>query len=257
MNELDRMRKLAGILTESVMAVPAIGNQEDNMQTVGTIGRDNADASFDAAQPAVDEGAGNPLDAMFNVFNARLQELLSSGVDPQEAVDVIQQEMDQEGIEADQQDAIMDMLNDSVSNSDSGDNDNNTCVACNGSGEGQYDGTRCSSCGGSGVDQGEQDDDDFDPPDDDGDDYIGPFEEAAPEHEFDEAFDLQNGYDDEHDASGNDYFPNGADSPVVSRVGPSGARHGDNPEQKKMAVAETHKELVYNYRKFIKESSKK
>ena len=44
MNELDRMRKLAGILTESVMAVPAIGNQEDNMQTVGTVGRDNADA---------------------------------------------------------------------------------------------------------------------------------------------------------------------------------------------------------------------
>ena len=257
MNELDRMRKLAGILTESVMAVPAIGNQEDNMQTVGTVGRDNADASFDAAQPAVDEGAGDPLDAMFKIFDARLHELLSSGVDPQEAVDVIQQEMDQEGIEADQQDAIMDMLNDSISSEDDNAGDNNTCVACNGSGEGQYDGTRCSSCGGSGVDHDGQDDDDFDPPDDDGEDYIGPFEEAAPEHEFDEAFDLQNGYDDENCVRGNDYFPNGADSPVVSRVGPSGARQGDNPEQKKMAVAETHKELVYNYRKFIKESSKK
>jgi hypothetical protein len=74
--------------------------------------------------------------------------------------------------------------------------------------------------------------------------------------EFDEAFDIQNGYDDVHVADGNDYFPNGADGPVVKAVGPSGARQGDNPEQKKMQIAEVHKELVYSYRSFLGESAK-
>jgi hypothetical protein len=69
--------------------------------------------------------------------------------------------------------------------------------------------------------------------------------------------DLQNGYNDKHVASGNDYFPNGADGPVVKKVGPSGARQGDNPEQKKMQVDEVHKELVYGYRAFLGESAKK
>jgi hypothetical protein len=77
---------------------------------------------------------------------------------------------------------------------------------------------------------------------------------SAGDMEFEEALDLQNGYDDINDASGNDYFPNGADGPVVSKVGPSGARQGDNPEQKKMQVAEVHKELVYGYRNYLKES---
>ena len=66
-----------------------------------------------------------------------------------------------------------------------------------------------------------------------------------------------NGYNDINVASGNDYFPNGADSPVVSDTGPSGARQGDNPEQKKMQVDEVHKELVYGYRNYLRESSKK
>jgi hypothetical protein len=69
--------------------------------------------------------------------------------------------------------------------------------------------------------------------------------------------DFNNGYDTERRTDGNDYFPNGADSPVVKKVGPSGARQGDNPEQKKMQVAETHTELVYAYRKYLKESVKK
>ena len=68
--------------------------------------------------------------------------------------------------------------------------------------------------------------------------------------------DLNNGYKDVKDASGQDFFPNGADSPVVKKVGPSGARQGDNPEQKSMQVSEEHKELVYAYRKFLKESKK-
>lgn len=67
--------------------------------------------------------------------------------------------------------------------------------------------------------------------------------------------DIQNGYNDVNISSGNDYFPNGADSPVVAATGPSGARQGDNPEQKKMQVAEVHKELVYGYRKFLGEST--
>lgn len=73
---------------------------------------------------------------------------------------------------------------------------------------------------------------------------------------IDEAFDLQNGYHDINVANGNDYFPNGADSPVVRATGPSGARQGDNPEQKKMQVAEVHKELVYSYRSFLNESKR-
>jgi hypothetical protein len=79
----------------------------------------------------------------------------------------------------------------------------------------------------------------------------------ADEQPMEEAFNLQNGYDDINDASGNDYFPSGADSPVVKDTGPSGARQGDNPEQKKMQVDEVHKELVYGYRNFLKENAKK
>lgn len=106
------------------------------------------------------------------------------------------------------------------------------CPACNGSGEGMYDGAICSVCRGSGEESRNSQEDDYD------------LEE-----------DIGNGYNDTHCATGDDFFPNGADGPVTTEVGPSGARQGDNPEQKKMAVAEMHKELVYNYRKFLKEST--
>lgn len=72
--------------------------------------------------------------------------------------------------------------------------------------------------------------------------------------DFDEALDLSNGYGGTK-ADGEDFFPDGADSPVVDNVGPSGSRQGDNPEQKKMQVAEVHKELVYGYRNYLKESA--
>ena len=72
-----------------------------------------------------------------------------------------------------------------------------------------------------------------------------------------EAYDINNGYYDVHHADKDDYFPDGADSPVIDKVGPSGARQGDNPEQKKMQIAETYKSLVYEYKKFLKESSGK
>ena len=80
---------------------------------------------------------------------------------------------------------------------------------------------------------------------------------TAADQGMNEAFDLNNGYDDIKFMKAGDFFPDGADSPIVSSTGASGARQGDNPEQKKIAVAETHKELVYNYRKFLKESTKK
>lgn len=69
--------------------------------------------------------------------------------------------------------------------------------------------------------------------------------------------DINNGYRDVKKIDGCDFFPNGADGPVVKSIGPSGARHGDNPEQKKMQVDETHTELVYAYRNFLKESAAK
>jgi hypothetical protein len=75
------------------------------------------------------------------------------------------------------------------------------------------------------------------------------------QHSLEEAYDLNNGYKDRHYAKKEDYFPDGADSPVVDSVGPSGAKQGDNPEQKKMQVSETYTEIVYAYRKFLKESS--
>ena len=76
----------------------------------------------------------------------------------------------------------------------------------------------------------------------------------AGEMGMEEAFDINNGYDDKKVLDGQDYFPTGADGSVVKKTGPSGAKQGDNPEQKKMEVAETHKELVYSYRSFLKEA---
>lgn len=75
------------------------------------------------------------------------------------------------------------------------------------------------------------------------------------EHKSLEEVDLNNGYDNVKKASGGDYFPSGAESSVTTNVGPSGAKQGDNPEQKRMQVAEVHKELVYGYRNYLKESS--
>jgi hypothetical protein len=77
-----------------------------------------------------------------------------------------------------------------------------------------------------------------------------------PEEAVAEDFDLNNGYDDINNANPQDYFPTGSDGPVTIAIG-GGAKQGDNPEQKKFAVAkesaDIHKELVYNYRNFLKE----
>lgn len=58
-----------------------------------------------------------------------------------------------------------------------------------------------------------------------------------------EEYDLNNGYE-EVEIDPSDYFPDGADGPVVRKVGPSGARQGDNPEQKRMAVSEEQDEIT-------------
>ena len=351
MNDLIRMKKLAGILTEGVMAVPSIGGSESDMQTAGTIGR-NADyaaanaassnlteeADYDEVLSAIDALFGNEVDDIWESdimgtlaqelmaenpteeelhqiiatgslpqrlqhiqFSAgddfqfgsemdegmgmpstqmvdegvyteiiqqkiqRAQELKDSMVDPEEVANIISDELEQDGWISTDIDKILNAIADELGGEADSDEDD-TCRTCDGTGIGQHgdpDTSRCSSCGGSGVARGEYDNDDYEPdeyePDDD---YMGPLEESEEEtddgkEEVEEAFDLNNGYDDITFMKPGDFFPDGADSPVTRDVGPSGAKQGDNPEQKKMAVAEAHKELVYNYRKFLKESVKK
>lgn len=68
--------------------------------------------------------------------------------------------------------------------------------------------------------------------------------------------DLSNGYGDHHEAKGDDYFPDGADSPVVKNAGPASAKQGDNPMQKAIKdnkKDEIHEELVHAYRTHLSE----
>lgn len=301
---MNNMRKLINLM-EGVMAVPGLGpnaggSTESDMQTTGTIGRNQAYGEFDAAQGGLDEKAppgkeklvralkkeypghedkafatawsiynkehgkkdegcttgmeesvpavascnqDNPEDcrtacAMENVMeqSQAVEQALKSfesavmsyGMAPEEAYDRISQQLGDEDLEAfrnaleaqgfqDMADAeTMDL--EPTGSFDMSDDAAALASAGHGSDEDYY-----------------QDGSDF---------------------EFDEAYDLNNGYSDVELANGGDYFPNGADSPVVKATGPSGARQGDNPEQKKMQVAETHRELVYAYRNYLKESAK-
>jgi hypothetical protein len=118
-----------------------------------------------------------------------------SFVEPQEALDLVMRHFDEQGLEA----AIMIQFGGPSDDEPSGPDDLSADADALGS-------------AGMGTDEYYGSDADF------GADYM---EE-----------DLQNGYDDIHYADGQDYFPNGADGPVVKDVGPSGARQGDNPEQK-------------------------
>ena len=221
---------------------------ESDMQTAGTVGRNQDYAQFDQSQgmatesvPAVDScQQTNPANAdvacamesgvsdlIYDQQYSRFSDLMNSYVEPQEAFDVLSREMAEQGIEGEEHDAIMQRLESDFFPDDS------AFDMINGPDDFSDDAEALASAG-HGSDE----------------DYGG-----AGDMEFEEAFDLKNGYDDINDASGNDYFPNGADSPVVSKVGPSGARQGDNPEQKKMQVAEVHKELVYGYRNYLKETA--
>jgi len=269
------------------------GGTEADMQTAGTVGRNASDAEFDAAQQPTTESAppgmedvvmklkkeypndhskafatawsiynkkhgkaeegcsmeeshvddgqmSNPAPAVDILameseelgFNqgavdealAMFEQLLSSFVEPQEALDIVMSRCSEEGLGEDEiasiQDAIM-----QVHGGEYSDEPNDSM-------DGDFDSAMASAGHGSDEDYG-----------------------SASDMEFEEAFDMQNGYNDVDNANGNDFFPNGADSPVVRAVGPSGARQGDNPEQKRMQVAEVHKELVYGYRNFLKESA--
>ena len=220
---------------------------ESDMQTAGTVGRNQDYAAFDQSQgmatesvPAIDScNQNNPAntdaacaresemqDPQYERFHQRFTDLMNSYVEPQEAFDVISRELDELGIDGEQADVIMQQLEQDFF-PDSG-------FDHMGGPDDFSDDAEALASAGHGSDE----------------DY------GSAEMEFEEAFDLQNGYDDIHDASGNDYFPNGADGPVVRATGPSGARQGDNPEQKRMQVAEVHKELVYSYRSFLGESAK-
>ncbi len=251
MNELERMRKLAGILTEGVMAVPGVGS-ESNMQTAGNAARGANYAAFDTAQPQVDEAAPN-LDLEIQSALEMLEELENDGMPDEQIIDSIESSFRADGFSDEDIAGVLAAVQQHIENPP--EDEEQMCSSCNGSGEGMYDGSRCSSCGGSGVDRGQNDSDDFDDPVDEYDPADDIYEESV--EDIEEAFDLNNGYDDINFMAPGDFFPDGADSPVTSRVGPSGARMGDNPEQKKMAVAETHKELVYNYRKFLNEEKSK
>ena len=205
----------------------------------------------------VDEGAYTEI---IQQKIQRAQELKDSMVDPEEVAEMIANELEQDGWIQSDIDKILNAIADELGGEE--DDGDTTCPTCDGTGEGMYDGASCRACGGSGEIHGDSDPDDFDEPYDDADDdYMGPLEEAEEtddgKEEVEEAFDLNNGYDDLTFMKPGDFFPDGADSPVTRQVGPSGAKQGDNPEQKKMAVAEAHKDLVYNYRKFLKESVKK
>lgn len=162
-------------------------------------------------------------DLIYDQQYSRFSQLMSSFVEPQEAFDVLSREMAEQGIEGEEHDAIMQRLENDFFPDDS------AYDMMNGPDDFSDDADALASAGhGSDEDYG-------------GDDF--PME------------DIQNGYNDINHANGSDFFPNGADGPVVRTTGPSGARHGDNPEQKRMQVAEVHKELVYGYRNFLKESA--
>jgi hypothetical protein len=220
---MKSMREMIKLM-EGVMAVPGVGNSESDMQTAGTVGRDQADASFDAAQPPVTESEMSEV--LFRQTMDRILQLSDSFVPVDDALETVAKELEQQGCSSEEISTIMAAVEQELWSGDDGpdsvfgdDMDNM-----------QADADALASVGhGSDEDYGA---DDF------------PME------------DIQNGYNDVNVANGNDFFPNGADSPVVKATGPSGARQGDNPEQKKMQVQEVHKELVYNYRSYLNESKK-
>jgi hypothetical protein len=322
MNDLIRMKKLAGILTEGVMSVPGIGeakgkrtstidpaeinslaglphdtamqraqeilaasttsdvkkqylaNQINNSRnTMGVVkllydmvlkgeGNGVQGSSYsrkfgeDAALPADENNSvmeNGDLDSAINQSIDRLGDMLNSYVDQSQAVSTLVQELQGAGHSEENIKEILDGVNSwfgDASDSVADDTEDGHCHTCAGTGEGQHGDSSCKDCGGSGVIDNSSTDDFAEPdtgyPDDD-----------LYEEEVDETADLNNGYDDIQFMNPGDFFPDGAASPVTSHVGPSGARQGDNPSQKKMEVAEAHKELVYNYRKFLKESAKK
>jgi len=82
-----------------------------------------------------------------------------------------------------------------------------------------------------------------------------------PNHDMqEEDIDLDNGYEtqQQHDdlgAHGRDYFPNSMTSTAPKRLGPSAAKHGNNPMSAKQFAENTkkiHENLIYRYREYKK-----
>ena len=257
MSDLQRMRSLAGILTEGVMAVPGVGNgSESGMQTAATANNGADAAAFDASQPqvtemdpmAADQGAemvapeqGAIDPSVIEGYCAALNILLASYVEPAEAVEKIVNEMREYGHDENEIECILSAIDEYFKNDSMGSGPETNTM------EGEpvpmptRDAERLRQKSEEEKWRRHREDD------------ARQRQQPAPA-EMAEAYDLNNGYGDEHEVHPSNYFPDGADGPVVAKTGPSGARQGDNPEQKKMAVAETHKELVYNYRNFLKEA---
>lgn len=174
-----------------------------------------------------------------NTTNAmnRFADLINSWVDPVEALDVVTRELSEMGLDADEIDTVAGEIR-----AEYADQFDDETEPSDGMSDSEADADALASAGfGTDEDYGDFGGDDM-------------YEEVDT---VEEDYDLNNGYDSERYANGQDYFPDGADSPVTKSTGASGARQGDNPEQKKVEVAEMHKELVYSYRKFLKENSKK
>jgi len=182
---------------------------------------------------AMEEGVS---DLIFNQSMDRLAGLSDQYVPYDEAMNVLKKELADQGLDMGE---IQDVLTriDQELNGDDFDHSAHDMMNPDDSMDGDFDSAMASAGHGSDEDYG----------------YFGgeEFEEGS----LAEDFDLNNGYDDVNVAQGSDYFPTGADGPVTKSAGPSGARQGDNPEQKKMEVTEVHKELVYGYRSFLKESA--
>lgn len=229
---MKNMRQLINLM-EGVMPVPQIGGTESDMQTAGTIGRDQADSEFDNAQAPISEqpemegielaGNGDELNSEVDACMTRLQQLSDSFMSEEDAMSLLRKELEDNGYDSDFVADIISGVEAKLAMSELG--------------------TEPSALNAPMANAQPGDFSDFD-----SDDSFGLEEEQ---------FDLNNGYDEVYHADGDDYFPDGADSPVVKTTGPSGARQGDNPEQKKMQVAEVHKELVYGYRNFLSEAAKK
>jgi hypothetical protein len=197
---------------------------ESDMQTADTVGRDQDYAEFDSMEESV--MSEQHLHAVEQTLS-RLQGLSDGMVDEEKALAIVARELAEMGYQAEEVESIMSAVDEELNGFDQSAFD---MMEPDGSYDMSDDADALASAGhGSDEDYG---------------DFGG--------EEFEE--DIQNGYDDIESMDGDDFFPNGADGPVVTAVGPSGARQGDNPEQKKMQVAETHKELVYAYRNFLKES---
>jgi hypothetical protein len=238
---MNDMRKLINLM-EGVVAIPGLADKiaeedESDMQTQGTIGRDQDDAEFDMAQGMATESV--PAVASCQQTNPATADVacaMEEGPDMYYDYDFIASAVRQHYPMATSEEELRKMVAGETGYGNNPNFDKMFAAALgnilNGNSGSSNSGPSDSQVMGM-ADMHDSDQEDM------------PFEES-----------LQNGYDDRHHATGSDYFPSGADSPVVAATGPSGARHGDNPEQKKMQVAETHKELVYAYRNYLNESAK-